>query len=55
LKTKLRRGDNPYAALAKDGKTTSRQRIRVRATESGWKLVIGNDGQSVTETMNEQH
>lgn len=38
----------------KDGETIRRSRIRVRPTTGGWKLVIGADGQTESETVEEQ-
>ena len=38
----------------KDGSIARRARIRVRPTAAGWKLVIGSDGQTETETVDEQ-
>ena len=43
-----------HESVNKDGSVTRRARIRVRPTAAGWKLVIGSDGQTETETVDEQ-
>ena len=40
--------------INKDGTVSSRARVRVRLTDTGWKLVIGIDGQTVQEELGKQ-
>jgi len=43
-----------YEFVNKDGEIATRKRVRVRPANDGWKLVIGIDGQTENETVDEQ-